>query len=1321
MKLFSTNRIVASVPGAVACVVSCTMMTLGVAGAAGDSEAIQAMLDAAKPGETVKLEAKTYQAGGLRVPAGVTLQGAGIGKTILVATGSQEGISLVNADGAAVSDLSVERADNQCIHVEGGKGIKLANLGLYDALAGFNFQGVTEGRIENCLIARNRTGGVIGKNTTSSVVNCSFVLNNVIALSLSETKGCAVFNNIFAMSNTGLYVSHNNEDLIIDSNVYQVEFFGKREGEAARTAIHGWSRKTGFDKHSGAPDIIFANPDANDFRVVSTYEWAPDWPATGFWGVEKVGAFSAPATDSLGTPRKDRVQTGAVWSKNEVGSRPDGSFTIKENDGVKSAAIYDAKNVQRIQFFQVEALPAGTYDYWLSARDTWGKPLEAGNYDLRLIESQLTNKYHGLSGNFGTFGGISYSRSWAEEIFVFSPDNRIFILNNSFENGNGIRAWDKEYTTPGWIIPGGGDNVGGTADDAFIYYIQKVGENFAFSLRRTGFDSGRVDAFPDGDFSKIYEIGERFSAKLYGLTYLDGVLYMSDPEKGKIFYGNVSDASMDKSFDLPDAMCVSADAKTGLLWVMTTGGQIVALDAKTGEKKSALPALPGVHRISACNGRLAAMCLGDGKVHIFDVSNPSAPKETRTIGLGDGPYGPIKADRFWFQGTEPGSVKLSLTLNSEGSLMVIDNIRTSFWDVDGNLKKEGLGFWGQHTYIGKLAGDDDIRAFSISGEYSIKYNSKNKSWEPDLYLERPAYNLESRSIRNVFTTGGKNFIVYETQMENLPGTNGDKRNVILVTRLEGSKLIPVTGYFHDGETVCEMHDTNGDNFVGEGDTPQKLFMADGSAIPVLDDRYGTLPWGTTGDFSSMGNAEPDGLGFITRMTGLDPSGNYPVYDFAHREKIFAKATNDTADMISPFDYTTVENLARSRVIQGVDIAGGGKAISLCLGTSGGTGLANGAGTDVLGFADDGTPRWIYKLNKVQGGQGVQGLPEHDLILTMQSTQCDYYAMDRDGLGLAVLSMSPESNWRGMWSDHAQQQWAWTGNDGNPHYILGDYSANGMHWHEIIGRNEVKKTSTPLKISESKANEYAASPEKQKEIPAKVPPTEITIKKLAGPMTMDGDLAKWRSVIPAAIITPENGSFTMGGIDDCSAIVRFGWFDIDLYVQVIVFDDFVTMHQSNIDMMYKQDGIEMGLNGFMQGCKFNMSQINGETVFERNKFVMPGVTHRYTPDEVQRSLKIYDNAKDIQERALVESLYGTDLSNSRAIVYEFKLPFGPTGTALNKPEGVPSEIVPGESVYLGFFINDNDLPGADIQKYLAWPATYGTFNVKETGAKATFGE
>ena len=53
------------------------------------------------------------------------------------------------------------------------------------------------------------------------------------------------------------------------------------------------------------------------------------------------------------------------------------------------------------------------------------------------------------------------------------------------------------------------------------------------------------------------------------------------------------------------------------------------------------------------------------------------------------------------------------------------------------------------------------------------------------------------------------------------------------------------------------------------------------------------------------------------------------------------------------------------------------------------------------------------------------------------------------------------------------------------------------------------------------------------------------------------------------------------------------------------------------------------------------------------------------------------------------------------------------------EKIVPQVVSGKWFWLGFMLNDNDVPGTDVQRYIAWPATFGMFNPAEAGAKAFF--
>jgi hypothetical protein len=89
------------------------------------------------------------------------------------------------------------------------------------------------------------------------------------------------------------------------------------------------------------------------------------------------------------------------------------------------------------------------------------------------------------------------------------------------------------------------------------------------------------------------------------------------------------------------------------------------------------------------------------------------------------------------------------------------------------------------------------------------------------------------------------------------------------------------------------------------------------------------------------------------------------------------------------------------------------------------------------------------------------------------------------------------------------------------------------------------------------------------------------------------------------------------------------------------------------------------------------------------------------------IKVLEDARDVPERRLIESIYGVDMARSPVIVTECKLPIDATSYKDSVKDLFP--LKPGQTFRLGVLINDNDNPGTDVQNYLVWPATYGNFN------------
>jgi len=308
----------------------------------------------------------------------------------------------------------------------------------------------------------------------------------------------------------------------------------------------------------------------------------------------------------------------------------------------------------------------------------------------------------------------------------------------------------------------------------------------------------------------------------------------------------------------------------------------------------------------------------------------------------------------------------------------------------------------------------------------------------------------------------------------------------------------------------------------------------------------------------------------------------------------------------------------------------------------------------------------------------------------------------------------------MWSDHAQQQWAFLGNDGRPYYVLGDYALNGYHWFAIEGADDIRRSRSKLELSAKTASALTALPPPQpalKKWPT-TSPANIVVQKLREPLPINGEPNAWGTMVsPVAIVTPELASGDIKDAADCSATIRMAYLGDDLYVQTIVFDDEVLFHQT-AELMYRQDGIEMSINGFMEGFKFNVGKTTdqGETLL-RNRFAVGKLDRFFKNAEVPRAVRVIDDTAAIADRKLIEDATGKDLGKCRAIVTQFKLPLTAAVWEGN-PTSMPRP-KPGETFRVGFYINDNDRRGGDVQDFIPWPAGYNLFATKEFGALATF--
>jgi hypothetical protein len=283
-------------------------------------------------------------------------------------------------------------------------------------------------------------------------------------------------------------------------------------------------------------------------------------------------------------------------------------------------------------------------------------------------------------------------------------------------------------------------------------------------------------------------------------------------------------------------------------------------------------------------------------------------------------------------------------------------------------------------------------------------------------------------------------------------------------------------------------------------------------------------------------------------------------------------------------------------------------------------------------------------------------------------------------------------------------------DNQVYATYGDNSSGRHPWYRLENQASLKRTKQPFRISPERASELAALEFEPVATPS-VPARQLKVPRLAQPLTIDGDLEKWRKagVQPQVVVRP-SGRFD--GPGDSSAVIRMAYEGQNVYFQILQFDDHPMFYQ-----MIFEDNVELALNGACDGgFQFvAYKDADGQDILWRNRFFAPLPQIKLNPAHAPRLIKVLPNAQDVPERKTLEALYGVDMSNAKVIVTEFKLPIDKESFAGSEKDIF--ELGPGKSFWVGFFIDDNDSPYTDKQELSAWPATFGVFSAKEEGAQA----
>lgn len=1283
-------------PFMVITLVFCSLFAWQPGQAAGDDKlpALTQLIAGAHPGQVISVPAGRYR-GGVVLPPGVSLKGAGYQQTIIDATGSDTGIAISGGQGASVSGLTVSGARVTGIAATNANALRISAVRVTGSMVGLNIDNAQQPRVENTISDHNRYGIVLNHSTHGVVVNCTVADCEDTALQFPTGEGTVAFNNVMANVSTGINIGASKNNAL-DYNLYVVQFVGKMDEQIARTLLIGWQSLSGFDAHSVQLPVTFRDAANGDYTPTATLPWAQDRLTTAGWGLATYAGVKAPKTDINDGRWQGGSSLGAVTGTTKAPRPADGQFTVTRGDGPTSAGVFTRDGVLLTYLFHNLPLAKGTYRYWLPTRDYAGRPIAAGSYEVRMVESKLRWQYLNHIGDNGEDAPISATASFNPVSAVFVPGGVVMGEGPSEDHTN-LRCFSLADRKLRWTTTGGNDMRGvALGSDGYLYCLRTLEAKSAW-LTRYDVATGQLVSWG----GEGYEHLRIFMGKGMGLAVLGGKLYtVAD---GKLVVLDITallrdPAKPDITATLPVATpsCPAADASTNCLWVISAG-KLVAL-APDGAVRATVSPVEGPVAISAVNGTLAVASYLTGKVHLFDAHDPANLKPLRTVGTGDGPYGAFALDRFLFKHTpnvEPVDGEgVGVALSQDGDLAVVDANRFITFDKQGAPRWYTFGIFGNRSE--PSFSTNHRRLWDPITKWSFRLDAPTGQWAPEAYWDFSA--IPHRSYVPLFlgdfAKGGKTYVVY--------GGFPDHPAQLVVARLDGYRMVPVYMMVNDpahAGQVLARKDINHDGLINEKDGGETVMGPDGKPLSVLFQRFQTLQ--ENGDILISMDYE------VLRWKCMLDADGTPIYRGQDRMVV---ARPDEKTFINPYDGKPgIGGYAVGPIAVADQLPGGGYTLQAYVRGSGGAGLNNGGGTDLIGIDAKGSPRWIHQLAPLHGIAGLG--TANGVSITSAYSSGQYLAFDDDGLGLGGFTEAAQLHFCGYWIDSPNLQ-MYRGPDGHAYVTVGSNVYGSHLWYRQTGEEQCLRKRIPCTVSAQLAATLAALPAASAVKEMKPPQPRISVPRLAAPFPIDGTLEKWRKAgVPPQILMPPGE----GGAAKSSAMIRLAYEGQNIYVQVLQFDD-VPIFSFGLLCPVWQDCVEMGINGATEGgFQFLANRgPDGKTNVWRNRF-FSNLARAMDTAHTPCSVTVLPDAGQVPERAELEALWGADLSKSKVIVTEYKIPLD-AQTYAGAEADVP-QLGPGKSIWVGFFIDDGDIPGEETQHVMGWPSTFGFFSTKEDGALA----
>ncbi len=961
-------------------------------------------------------------------------------------------------------------------------------------------------------------------------------------------------------------------------------------------------------------------------------------------------------------------------------------MTVAAGIGITSAGVFDGKGKLVAYLFQGLPLRAGKYPFWLPGRSYKGRVIEAGEYEVRQVESKLDWEYLGWIANTSESDVPGNSCAVNPRLVAFDNAGRLIAGRGLSEARDQIRGFEGATGKGLWVHQGSSDMLGLVVAADGLLYVLRDGVH---ETRLTRLDPATGEVAPWGktDYGQFVLKG---IPKFNGLAVLGDQLYYAEPASNMVRMGTIQSPEPTTSVAVKTPSRPAADAKTKLVWVISAEEKLVAISADGKIVAEAQP-VPQPVALAARDGRLAVASKQTGKVHIFDATDPAKLKELSTLGRGDGPDGRVLSDRFLFQA---GASEVCLAFGPNQELTVGEEAgRMQVFDRDGKLKWSSFSSGGWAITASRLTPG---RAFA--GGFTMMTDSEQKKWWPESF-----HRAIQAWVIGEFQVEGKTFLA-----------TCDPRDGVSFVKFTPDKAEPAIGIicpWASTEPWTYRVDSNHDFLIDSKDAVvSNLLDANGKPVTgrrIVSEKFNTI-W-PNGDLTSA-----TGEGWFMRWpcAGLDREGN-PIYRFQDRVSL----PNKNSDIVSPYSLRP---------------EGGGSWEHhprsdrgwMCLSTfptapSVRHTLVAGL-SDITGVDKDGVVDWVHIFGLYPGNPRIGSLDMEDgIYLASLATAYDFFALNEDGLTLQGCSLPERANYIGHWVDHPDTVTMFRDKQGKANILTCEYMSNRNQWLRLRNK-DIRPTKTKLTVSAETAARLAALPVPHLDATASKPATPtVRIPQLKAPLPIDGDLQKWRDagISPQIISTPDSSSGIEKGPGDASALIRLAWHGQDLYLQALRFDDIIALHQP-CGRAYLQDTFEMAINGTIEGIKHNISfTTDAGAVNQVDAWDVRG--HILDQKDSPLIVKVLDNAEAVAERQLIENIYGVSLRDCKVHLYETRIPMN-KNTYAGKEQAL-FELKPGAQFWLGFLIDDNDQPGTDLQNFLLWPNTYGTTAPKESGALATLEE